>query len=385
MTSPAVIGDPLDIPSVEWTLYSAVTRNGRIIAELPFVGVPRWTAALNAAGTIEVTIPVHQDMISRSDLRQAITPWRYSLVLVAGDFVVQAGPIITYGYDEDSATVSVSARGLWAMQESRMLLPADTYGQGTSVTDPAADTRLGPLSLRTIIKRLVQQGETRTAGDLPIVYEPDVPGTSERHYPGYDLANIGERLLDLTQLQNGPDIEFRPRLTGDRDGVEWVLRTGNPWLTQAGDVHVWDYGEGLMSLSGDVDGSKMINSVFVAGQGMERGRLVGHRTVDPDPAWPLLEAVITEHSSVTERTTLDSYALSYLAMRQLPVEVMSARARSSGPPSLGTFLPGDDGMFTLVNHFWKPDGDYPLRVLGMGSGQSLNDIALTLAPTQGGL
>jgi len=106
------------------------------------------------------------------------------------------------------------------------------------VIDPAtgesaayANSTWSGMHLGTIGKRIVQQSMTWPGGNLPIVFEADKPGTAERTYKGAELPKIGQMLQNLTEVEDGPDIAFRPEWTSDRLGVQWRYVSGDPRLT----------------------------------------------------------------------------------------------------------------------------------------------------------
>ena len=112
-----------------------------------------------------------------------------------------------------------------------------TNSDGTANT--GFDTNIKNTSYQTIAKRWIQQSLTWTGGNLPITFEDDMAGTYERNIKGAELKLIGDLLINLTEVQNGPDIRFQPRLTTDGLGYEWLLKTGKPRLT-GNTTTIWD-------------------------------------------------------------------------------------------------------------------------------------------------
>lgn len=145
-----------------------------------------------------------------------------------------AGPLWTDPFSFPT-TSTLNASGLWSYFDHRYVLPILNGRLPRDVTSKWAG-----LSLRTIVKRLVQQACSHAGAALPIDYEPDFEGDHEREYPGSDELTVGDALRNLTAVEDGPEITFRPYLTEDGRHVRWALLTGDRELTQSGAPHYWD-------------------------------------------------------------------------------------------------------------------------------------------------
>lgn len=150
------------------------------------------------------------------------------VILAAGQ--IQGDPFTFPGKSE------VIAAGMDAYFENRFVLPPLASGQ----LPRSVSSQWSGLSLRTIAKRVVQQAISHPGAALPIDFEPDIIGTHEREYPGSDGMRVSQALTNLTNVDGGPDIAFRPKMAEDRRHVRWELLTGDPQLTQGGSDHYWD-------------------------------------------------------------------------------------------------------------------------------------------------
>jgi hypothetical protein len=386
--------DPV-APAIPRRAFVVDTVTGRIVGDIPYSGVPRPTSGINLLGDLQVTVPIGTNSIDKDSLRSYLDPWRFSLGVSWGSHIFQAGPVVTYEYQDGPGGPAVQAQcaGIWGLFTTKRVL-ANPAWLGTDITDVAADTTLGPLSLHTIAKRLIQNDMARL-GDLPIVLPADIAGTETRVFPGFDLAYVGERLGKLTQGLDAPEIEFRPRFTDNTHmAVEWVMRIGNPHLGNLGRPHSFDYGQSLTQLGEQVDGSRQQFRSFVRGNGMERGLLTGvaEDTSLTDVGWPMLESVDGSHTSTIELAELSSWAQANVLTYCRPTKLWSAEVRIdgtngrnqlTGSPTVDLIASGDTARFGVRGHEWIPDGQYDQRIIAIQPGQSTSTVSLVLQEVTG--
>lgn len=222
--------------------------------------------AVNQAESIDVTVslPLRDPVTGTvTPLPEILIPGRDFLGVVVDDTLVAAGPISAdpFAFPYSSRII---AAGLWSYFDRRLVLPVMEPGQlPRDVT-----SRWEGLSLRTIAKRLVQQANDHPLAGLPIDFEDDIAGDHEREYPGSDGTWVGEALRNLTRVEGGPEVAFRPYLTTDRRHVRWALVTGDPQISQPGDPHYWDTSvptphASMVSL--ERDGSGLASHSYLAG------------------------------------------------------------------------------------------------------------------------
>ncbi|MBP2341129.1 hypothetical protein JOF41_007383 [Saccharothrix coeruleofusca] len=362
MTSP-----PIPAP---WRCVVYETRTGLVVDELPLVGVPQFNRLIGEAGSVSITttaagIPV-------ADLRQYLTGWRHSLAAIWGGAVLQAGPIVAHqDPDDGSGTVTIGAVGLGQIFNRRVL---KTAGVTTGLA-AAAPMTISGVALPTVIKYLLLAGTLDPYCELPIVLPAtDIPGTESRTYLSVDLRYIGQEVSDLSGLDNGPEVDFSPRLTVDsvgREKVEHVVRIGNPTLdVVGGEPWTWDYGQSLLSLPTSSDSSRMGFRAWARGNVSQGLTPIGYAEDPTLPAagWPQLDIVATA-SDETDQAVLNALATGQVTLLGRPVAtweatVLTDPGGSDAWPSLAAIIPGGWGVFGVYGHRTVPDGDYRWRVLG---------------------
>jgi hypothetical protein len=343
--------------------------------------------------------------IDAATLDALAEPWRFSWAIAQGSKIWQAGPVISESY-QGGSTTTVTGGGLWKLLSDKRTLINPNRANAATVTGTDADTAFGTgtvseigspipvanrnLSLHTIAKRIVEGIESATGGNLPVVFPDDIAGTAVRTYPGYDLATPGQRLQELSQVINGPELEFAPEFVDPttKQAIQWRMRIGNSRLGNLGFAYQWIAGRALCGAAVDIDGSNRSTRNFERGNGMNRDLITGYSDtpVNPlDPADILLEEVGNDHTSTTDTAVLNAWAASAVAANADQERTFGFRVRTAGDdghgnltnsPHMAGVLNGDNGHFVVRDNPRIPDGTYAARILGMQPGRSAHEIEL---------
>lgn len=394
-----------------YTVYVFETRTGRVVDRVPYVGVPHWSSGINDPGAgWSVTVPMrgHADGAGlRPDTMDSISvPWRFSWAIATGSKIWQAGPVVSES-PSSGTTVNVTGGGLWVLLSNKRVLVNPARASLGTVTGTDADVVFGPsgytpviggtvpaehqnLSLHTIAKRIMQVITAAAGGDLPVVYPDDIAGSSIREYPGYDLAAPGQKLADLTQVINGPEIEFAPEFVDGttKQFIRWRMRIGNSRLGNLGFPYQWVYNKALCHIARSADGAGRATRQFERGNGMNRDTPVGFYDAPLNPldnADILLEEAGTRHSEATDLATLNGWAESSVAANSTQIYEWATRVRLAGDdgrgnrtnaPHMAEVNNGDNGHFIVRDHTRIPDGTYANRIIGMRNASSAQEIEL---------
>lgn len=337
----------------------------------------------------------------RPTMLAALEPVRCFLAVVESQDsrsaeVIEAGPIWSWDWDDANGRLRVTAKSMWSLFDKRLALDPNA-------ADFAASVRTySNLSLGTIAKRLVQLAESWSGGGLPIVLPDDVAGTATRTYRGYDLGTIRHYLDLLTQVEGGPEITFDPRLTEDRLGVEWVMRVGDPLLTQPGDDWSWSLAPAQGPVAGvslTRDAGAMVNEVFAADSGMDESRNIVRQDAGDagvvdlrDVGFPLMQGVVERQgdaeTGAISSSTLRSHARAELKANNRPYSEVSLAVRADQHPRLGAYKPGDwarvwGNEHELLSLLWPQTGYHRTRIAGF-SGDLGNTVNVSLLPAREG-
>lgn len=397
--------------NTRYEVYVYRTRSGEVVARLPVVGTPRWESGLNLTGMWSAQISLDARLISKQSLRQLTESWYWSWAIVQGGSIFQAGPVVSSSYADGDDFVTVNGLGLWALYKQKRILVNAARLTNDGVTTSDADFAFGPgtqsehgapipvarrnLSLHTIMKRLLENEQAKPGGSVPLATLPvDIAGTSEREFLASQLAYTGNRMFELTQVVNGPELELWPEFANtERSSIRHSATIGNPRIGRLDFPHAWSYRKALVSLGEELDGNGLVSRRWDRGAGFDRNVRTGFAedlngvTSGPYQQRPLLESVGQLHSSEEDAAVLTGYAQADLNSGQkpilnLPVEVtMEGDAGDGKAPPSPTFdsvRNGDTGVLHVVDHPWRPDGPYYIRVLKMGNGTSHKRGRLTI-------
>ena len=359
-----------------YTAFACETVTGKNMGPLD-VTISGWSRELNGTDTATVVMsPGALTVANRDQVRLYTSPWRMSLVICWDGTPMFAGPFVTRQWDKTATTFNaVGFRALFLKRKAHTWA-APFASQTISYTNT---------SLASIAQALAVVGTSHPGGSLPIVYpatEVDSDPTHVRNYYGFELKNISDIWTLLTGVKNGPDIDFPPSWTdGTQTAIQWTMRLGTlaqPQLFQPQQV-VFDASSPQSSVSNLTyveDCSALTTTQWAAGAGTDVGILMSQNTSSllVGNGYPLLEEE-TDYKTVTDQATLDTYTAGDLTLHSAPVVQWTLTVDALQPPVMSSYNIGDHARVRVSQHIWIPDGDYPMRILGV-SGDSSTTLKL---------
>jgi hypothetical protein len=343
--------------------------------------ISNWSRELNGTDTATVTLfPSSRrgvNTANRDFIRLITQPPRMSLVIEWNTGPASAGSIMFAGPIwqrpmPDAKSVSITASGLRSMFTRRKALPW---------TVPYASQVLNysNMSLGSIAVSLVQNvalDALKAGSSLPIVFptvEVDTDVTHVRQYNGYALQNIDQLLSDLTNVVNGPDIDFTPSWTdASRSHLQYTMRVGTdeqPKIMSAGPIS-FDASapkSAVKQLTYLDDASAMATTDWALGSGDSTTVLISKADTTTAVAngYPLLEQE-TDYLTVLDQPTLDAHTAGDVAAFSMPTAQFGLTVDITQPPTFGSYLLGDRVFVAVRNHWWIPDSPpqgYPMRLV----------------------
>lgn len=378
----------------EFRVFIGNMVSGRITADLPAAS-QSWGLRLNGAGPLDLTTRALSEELRASDVRNLTAPKKNYLAVAYGNTILEAGPIWKRDYSARTGVLKLGGEGLWSILDKVKALNWAQIIAGTPVTRSSLD--LTGMSLGSIAREIVRLsifGNPYNPG-LPIVL-PDIldEAGNERHYKGYELPYVGDLLRKLTEVDNGPDIAFRPRYnSADPTRIEWVMTHGSPsapLLYQAGDDWIWDgtvEESGVSDIGLKEDGSGMADRVWQPGAGSElEMKLATAQDLDliqyADYPWTEADAASKD---VEDDGILQGHADYAMAVARRPLETWDLTVRADTSPLLGAYSPGDFAQITVpAGNPMIEAGVRRVRVMAI-DGDNTHTVALTPAPMPAGV
>jgi len=318
------------------------------------------------------------------DLRLWLAPWWAGVVLFYNNVPIVAGPIITRP-SESADFVTIGCGGIRSVLAKRFV----TEEQSNWDDLAKSIAYWHGMSLATIAKRVVTQAQSKPAGSLPISFPvadelAADDADHQRTYHGFNLQNINasDVLTKLSNVVNGPDIIFKPRLIRDNQLTfdMWTGTEKQPRIFQKY-TPVWDTTPekgSIVDMSTIVTGSYQTYRTFSTGAGTDEGLLIKVATNEAplQAGYPLLETVVNVDNS-ENATLVAGYGTANLWTNKEPLLEIQMTVRADGPIPLGDFWPGD--LINVVTKGWisLPDGMTEMRLLSI-TGDTSDSVKVSL-------
>lgn len=375
-----------------WEFRLFDTTSGLLLEPLPPVQFS-WS---NSLGDSRINGAIDKKSIQRQSLvwkYHALPDWdartmnRMLMPDLHGVLISFDGRPLLWGIigDRDDSWVDTSfpVNGIMTLLASRIIV-SNWYQWNAMIADWSAKG----LSLGTIAKRIVQTAISNPGGNLNMTFDDDevtggVNGNDanyhERNYPPYDVANndAASLITNISNTENGPDIDFRPYLTEDGQHVALHMLFGKeayPFIEQRNDIVLPLSAKAgpLVEFKQTVSASYRADRVYGTGDGEDKGTRTSMATdlSFVQQGWPLKEATAS-FTSVSRQDTLDANTKAEL--RPYPLAQWEVTVRADDPQyPLGTYWPGDEVTMPIRGHRIIPDGVYRSRVMEMSGSESMN-------------
>lgn len=366
-----------------WRVFLVHFIAGSIGQQVDFKdGSLSWSVSLNNAETLSVVLK--KASLPTKDPHSWLRPWWGGILLMWNEVPVFVGPILnrpTETFDEIQIDCG-SIRNILA----KRLVMSELSDWSTIATSQVA---YHGMSLGTIAKHIVMDIQKKPGATLPVSFPvPDQlkadDADHQRTYQGFNITNLGADYLltNLSNVINGPDIMFRPRLldSGRFTLDMWTGTETNPRIAQSRVVE-WDtsvVNGSTVGLSIVSTGAYQANRVYAAGAGQDQGtKIVMVQDLSDLPSgFPLLENAIADSQS-EDLGVITSHANSNLNTNKGILREISFDVRADGINRLGTFWPGD--LVRIYTKGWVTleDGEHDCRLLTM-SGNSSQNVKLAM-------
>lgn len=356
----------------DWTYLLADLRTNVITAEVPLTGA-RSSKRLGASGSFSGTWEISPRWTG-GDPYSLTRPARTAIYALRDGRPWFGGIVWTSDYDSDRGSVSLGAADWWSYWDHRRVVPLLSSTQPPVTEVANLDVAFTQVDQNEIARQLVAIAQTHSGGDIGIVADTADSGVlRDRTWHGYELADVGQALKQLSEVEGGPDIMFDVAANLDDNGRPIrILRIGTPLLGQQGSPFVFEAGAAILNYRWPSDGTRMATRAYALGEGSERGAIiaVADDSATVDNGWPLLESD-ANYSTVTEADTLQAHATADRYAARLPVVLPTLRVVGDGRDkfgrqvwaSIGEYSPGDDARVIIRDKFFRDGLDAVLRIV----------------------
>lgn len=364
-----------------WSAYLFQTTTGNIGPRLNFEDV-KWSISLNEIETC--TVNLRKSDLPNVNLDYWLAPWWAGVVYLWNDTPIFAGPIVS-APAESFHYVYIECRGIRQVLAKRLVVREQENWDNLAKNV----VQWKGLSLGTIAKKVVQLSLDKPGGSLPISF-PYADQTAaddadhQRTYKGFNIQNLScdDVLTKLSEVSNGPDIMFRPRLKSDSQLTFDMLYGSerDPRIPQ-NNIPVWDTTAARSEVT-DLDivktGVYQTSRVFSSGAGTDAGTIVRVVTNEKPlgQGFPLLETTIS-YSDSENRTVVLRHAEANLAANKEALLEIQMTVRANEQNSVDTFSVGEEGQLKVKDLLALKDGSHKVRILNM-NGSTENNVRLSV-------
>ncbi|MDF7665737.1 hypothetical protein [Bifidobacterium sp. ESL0745] len=300
----------MDKPTVH--CYDA---RGNHLAQIPYSSLS-FKDSISDAGSMSITVP-DSAALRKLDLSRITREYGSIWLAKCGARVLHAGWLTSCKVDDggdDGNTLILVAGGGWTLWQKRLVMTkkrADTWGDGTVVIDEQHPPGDWILRLQGSYRDLCRELLRLSMEQCWVPYTlPELQGGGHvRDYNLWELATISDRLGDIADLADGPEIRFDPQLP-DSTSMRWLLNVGAPEIVD----HHWSLnasipGQHIAVSAVKFDGEGMAGESFGVGGRNDDNLLIARYRDDSleSQGWPLMQKANTSHSSVSILQTLQSY------------------------------------------------------------------------------
>lgn len=294
-----------------------------------------WSDSINEPGSLTATLP------DSADIKSLYPAYKTIFAAIDGRDVKHAGYVTHLRKSETSHQWTVDVGGGMTVLHKRLVLDSALIAgwvDGSVVVDEDNPADVWQLSLKgsysDIVRGLLL--ETMKFGQLPFTVAPLTGGSHERNYNSYDLAEVYERIADITQLEDGPEVRFDPVL-GERWNLSFVQRTATEIIDNRWQWNALVPDSGIVMDDEDLSGDDMCTDCYITG-GREEDKLLVARASSSNltkQGWPVLQTANRTHTSVSILGTLKSYAAAQVAAGDETQDTFGIKAASDLPVKVG--------------------------------------------------
>lgn len=363
------------------------TRTGEVVDQFSYLS---WSytdsVQWSEPGTLSVTVPIlgNTDIgrINKEALKSVSREMRnMSLVLVRDGRALAAGPVFSLGWTATEITIQCSS--IVKLLDYRLVMNPSYL---LDPLNPASDLKY-TLTDYNLTIQLINMGTTGTNRELPLIVPPQDNAYAAPEatitYAGKDFGTYMERITEITDQDDGPDVHIIPNINADKTLVNWIVNIGQPRIGSLTPVAVWDFSSAIDEITGDIDDSERVSTGYVVGDNADAGwaveyemspgnRLVGIVQTGVNAVYGIPSERVDRTSSASKtQGQINLLAASYVDKFSTPKESWTINVLPEKWPIIGDHWSlGDVVSIDVRDHPWIDDGTYDRRIIKVNHSSS---------------
>lgn len=291
------------MPNVRLCTHNGV--DGALERSIPYTKLS-WRQSLNEPGSLSAKISDQYDVASW------IKPWKTIIAARENRDIWHAGYVTHVRRIESDSEWQIEAGGGLSILKKRLVLNyalSDGWVDGNVTVDEDNPSGNWPFNLRgsysDIVRGLLM--ETMKWGPLPIRVADETGGGHEKNYNSYDLTTVYDRVHEISELEDGPEIRLDPLM--DNTWLYFQQRTADEIVDNHWNWNAAIPGSHVVFDDEDTDGEDLCTQSFAIG-GREEDKMLVARASSmtlTDQGYPVLQKFNREHSDVKQLATLKSF------------------------------------------------------------------------------
>lgn len=368
----------------DWKAFLVQTTTGVIGPEIRIKEGANYSIPLDSEATFKFALD--KTDLPNVDLDYWLAPWWSTILVTYQDRAIYAGPIIS-NPKEYANEIQFDSSDIRSVLARRYIISEQAL---SSASIAKGVVSYKGKSLGTIAQDVVGLAMRKPGGNLPITFASKRQFATndadhQRTYKAYNANTISvdEVLTKISEVTQGPDIMFRPKLINDAQMV-WEMYHGTEEDMRIAQKTVpqWDLTPvktSAASLEVTVTGSYLTDRVIGVGGGTNEATVM--TMVETDSrirrGYPLLESVTTVSDS-ENKTVILKHARSSLKQNQKPLREYTFFVDVEGTYPFGTYWPGNLIALYVKGFRNLPDGLNEMRLLNMSGTFGSSKVRLSL-------
>lgn len=356
-------------PLSDFTILAADLLTNEVIAELPghnLTFASRHKTSQNAG----FVVPMGDQRLKKIDIANATRPGRTAIYIDYKGSLVWGGIVWARAYSASAGTLTINGSETLSFYDKQ---------------DIPVTLRFKQIDQFEIFRQIIASITALDGGDILLAIDSSLSGVlRDRTYYDFEFKNVGEALLELSNVINGFDYRIIANYNSNHEPQKTLI-FGYPRLGVVGGglTRLFDYPGCLNNYDYPEDAVDFVDDMAAIGEGegdqMKVGRAINQDLLDQ--GFPHYSGSYS-YKDVSVQSTLDAHAAQDLDDHEHMFKTGTFTLNVDSDPEFGTYLVGDEGRFRLTSDFHPAPStggagfDKSLRIFGWSVNGSTGEVTL---------